>query len=101
MRDGDEGDVVVPASPGSAFEVGQAQGLLHLAVVVLDAPAQFRGAHEGGQRSVGGQVGQPKLHRFGLGGGPFGQQPAHGQLRAVGGLADLASGGPHPQGHEP
>lgn len=80
MRDGDEGDVVVPASPGAALEVGQAQDLLHFAVVVLDAPAQLCGAHEGGQRGVGGQVGQPELDGFGLGGGLFGQQPAHRQF---------------------
>lgn len=100
MCDGDQGDVVVPASPGAAFEVGQAQGLLHLTVVVLDPPAQFRGAHEGGQRRVGGQVGEPELDGFGFGGGLFGQQPAHGQFRAVAGIADLASGGTDPQGHE-
>ncbi|MET8332105.1 hypothetical protein [Streptomyces sp. NPDC005181] len=37
---GNEGDAVVPATPGADFEVGQAQGLFHLAVAVLDAPAE-------------------------------------------------------------
>ena len=92
--------MVVPASPGAAFEVGEAQGLFHLAVVVLDTPAQFRGAYQGGQCRVGGQAGQSELHRFGLVGGPFGQQPAHGQFGAVGVLADLASGRTDTQGHE-
>lgn len=48
---------MVPAWPGPAFEVGQAQGLFHLAVVVLDAPAELRGAHEDGQWGGLGQVG--------------------------------------------
>lgn len=38
---GDEGDVVVPAGPGAAFVVVQAEAVFELAVVVLDAPAQF------------------------------------------------------------
>jgi hypothetical protein len=63
---GDEDDVVVPAVPGAAFEVGQAQGLFHFAVVVLDAPAEFGEADQGGQRGVFGQVGQlvPGQPRF-------------------------------------
>jgi hypothetical protein len=28
VRDGDEGDVVVPAAPGPALEVGKSQGLI-------------------------------------------------------------------------
>src|SRR5690606_26635788 len=38
---GDEGDVVVPAGPGAAFVVVQAEAVFEFAVVVLDAPAQF------------------------------------------------------------
>lgn len=49
VGDGDEGDVVVPAGPGAALEVSQAQGLFHLAVVVLDAPAEFGEPDQGGQ----------------------------------------------------
>src|SRR3954453_11399247 len=41
-RGGDEGDVVVPALPGAACVVVQAEAGLDFAVVVLDAPAQFR-----------------------------------------------------------
>lgn len=71
VGDRDEGVVVMPAPPGSAFEVGRAQGLFHLAVVALDAPAKLRGAYEDGrrgvrgayedgQRGVRGQVGEPE-----------------------------------------
>lgn len=41
MGGGHEGDVVVPAGPGPAFEVVQAQAVLQFAVVVLDAPADL------------------------------------------------------------
>lgn len=37
VGDRDEGDVVVPARPGPALEVGQTEGLFHLTIVVLDA----------------------------------------------------------------
>nr|WP_286247157.1 hypothetical protein [Streptomyces graminofaciens] len=68
---------------------------------VLDAPAQFRGAHQGGQRRVGGKVGQPELHRFGLVGRPFGQQLPFQQFGTVGGFANLAADRTDPQGNEP
>jgi hypothetical protein len=42
VRDGDEGDVVVPAAVGAALEVVKAERVLELAVVVLDPPAQLR-----------------------------------------------------------
>lgn len=38
--------MVVPAEPGAAFEVVEAQGDFEFAVVVLDAPAEFREADE-------------------------------------------------------
>ncbi len=46
MRDGDEGDVVVEASVGAALEVVEAECVLELAVVVLDAPAQLCQFHQ-------------------------------------------------------
>lgn len=64
MRDRDNGDAVVPAASGSALEVGQAQGVLHLPAVVLDAPAELGEPDQRGQRHAGGQVGQPELHRI-------------------------------------
>lgn len=38
---GHEGDVVMPARPGSSLEVVQAQAVLEFSVVVLDAPADL------------------------------------------------------------
>lgn len=74
-----EGDVVVPAGPGPAFEVVQAQAVLEFAVVVLDAPADFGQTDQVGDRDVGRQAGQPvfggSLGVF----GPLDQQPAVGQ----------------------
>lgn len=72
---GDQGDVVVPPAPGAALEVGQAERMFHLAIVVLDAPAELRQPHECGQRCVRGEVREPELDRFGLFGRPLGQQP--------------------------
>ena len=40
MGDGDEGGVVVPADPGSAFVVVEAELAFQLFVVELDLPAQ-------------------------------------------------------------
>ena len=100
MYNGDGGAVVAPDYVGAALEVGEAQGLFHRAVMDIDTSAQFRNAHQRGQRGVNGQVGQSELDRFGLGGGPVGQQPAHGQFRAVGDLADLSSSGTEPRGYE-
>ncbi|GGU48860.1 hypothetical protein GCM10010289_81760 [Streptomyces violascens] len=56
MGGGGEGDVVVPAGPGASFEVVQAQAVFEFAVVVLDAPAQFRAADQILQCGVGGQA---------------------------------------------
>jgi hypothetical protein len=61
---GDEGDVVVPAAPGAAFEVDQAEAVFEFAVVVLDAPAHLRPPHQVGDRGGGGQVAQPVAGRL-------------------------------------
>jgi hypothetical protein len=45
---GGAGDVAVPAGPGAAFEVVQAEGGLQFAVVVLDPPAGFGQADQVG-----------------------------------------------------
>ena len=47
-----ERGVVVKASPGAALEVVQAEFLLHLLVVALDAPTQLGQAHQGADRRV-------------------------------------------------
>ena len=41
VGDGDAGEVVLQAAVGAPFIVVEAQALLELAVVVLDAPAQL------------------------------------------------------------
>ncbi len=74
-----EGDVVVPAGPGPAFEVVQAQAVFEFAVIVLDAPADLGQTDQVGDRCVGGQVGQPVIGRRVGVGGPFDQEPAVGQ----------------------
>ncbi len=38
LGDGGEGDVPVPAQPGAALEMVQAEAVFEFAVVVLDAP---------------------------------------------------------------
>jgi hypothetical protein len=43
---GDEGDVAVPAGPGAAFEVVEAESGFQFAVVVFDAPAGFAEADQ-------------------------------------------------------
>src|SRR5665647_2856446 len=83
MRDRDERDVVVPAAKRAPLEVIEAERVLELAVVELDAPAQLGEAHQLEQRRLRGQVGQPVLDGLGLPLGPLAEQPADWQLRAV------------------
>ncbi len=47
----------MPADPGAAFEVVEAEAGFEFAVVVFDAPAAFREVDQVGQGRVGGQVG--------------------------------------------
>lgn len=57
MGGGDEGGVVVPAEPGSAFEVVQTEGVFEFAVVVFDAPADLRQPDEFFDGGVGAEGG--------------------------------------------
>ena len=98
-----EGDVAVPADPGAAFEVVEAEGGVEFAVVVLDAPAACGQADQLGTWCVGGQVGQPVVAGFVLAGRPLHEQPAFGQdtvIAAVWSASDHSAGGTHPQGEE-
>jgi hypothetical protein len=54
LRGGGEGDVAVPADPGTAFEVVEAEAGFEFAVVVLDTPAAFRKVDQVAQGRVGG-----------------------------------------------
>jgi hypothetical protein len=62
---GDEGGVVVPAQPGAAFEVVEAESGFEFAVVAFDALTHFGQADEFGGGGVGGQGGQPVVGGFG------------------------------------
>ena len=75
MRGGDQGDVAMPALPGAALEVVQAQAGLEFAIVVLDPPADLGIADEVGAAGGGGKVGEPVGDRFGLVVGPSGDEP--------------------------
>ncbi len=79
-----QGDVMVPAAEGAALEVVEPQGVLHLAVVELDAPAQSGEAHEVEQARRLGKVAEPVLDRLTLALGPLGRQPGRRQLLPVG-----------------
>lgn len=59
LGSGHENDVVVPAWPGTAFEVVQAQAALEFSVVVLNAPADLGQADQIGDRGVGWEAGLP------------------------------------------
>src|SRR5450759_3781143 len=99
MRQADERDVVVPAAKRAPLEVIEAERVLELAVVLLDAPAQLGEAHQLEQRRLRRQVGQPVLRRLLLILGPLAEQPGERQRLAVGATqADV--GGPYAQGEE-
>src|SRR5438445_229498 len=91
VRDRDERDVVVPAAIGAALEVVQSEGVLELAVVVLDPPAHLPQPHEVLQRRLDGEVGEPVLGRLALLRWPLAEQPADRELppRSVGVVAQL------------
>ncbi len=80
MSGRDQGDVTLPAGEGAAFEVGEAESDLQLAVVMLDPPADLGQPYQVPQPDVGRQSGQPVVGGLALAGRPFGQQPALGQL---------------------
>ncbi len=61
MGDGDQGDVVVPAGVGATLEVVEAKGVLQLAVVLLDPPAQLGEADQFLDWRLGGEVGEPEI----------------------------------------
>jgi hypothetical protein len=75
MGDGAEGRVVVKAAPTSTLEVIEAQLLLQLLVIALDAPAKLGEAHEGTERGVWRERRQPILRRRFFSVEPLAQQP--------------------------
>src|SRR5215208_693407 len=73
-----QGRVVVEAAPAAALEVPQAELLLELLEVALDAPAQPRGRDQLLERGRLGQRGEPVLGRSLLVLGPLGEEPLPG-----------------------
>jgi hypothetical protein len=73
-----QGRVVVEAAPAAALEVPQAELLLELLEVALDAPAQLGGGGQLLERGRLGQRGEPVLGRSLLVLGPLGEEPLLG-----------------------
>ena len=63
------------AAPAASLEVSQAEFLLELQVVALDAPAQFGEINQTGKADILWQRRQPILGRLGLALRPLDQQP--------------------------
>ena len=72
---GDQGGVVIPAEPGAAFVVVQAELAFELFVVELDLPPQSGQAGKPLGLGVGGEVREPVIGRLILALGPFDDQP--------------------------
>ena len=70
---------MVPAAPGAALEVVQAEAVLEFAVVVFDAPAHLGPPDQVGDWGGGGQVRYPVVRRSVLAVRPFHQQGLGGQ----------------------
>ncbi len=61
MGHGAESGVVMEATPSAAFEVVQAEFLLHLVVVALNAPAQLGQAHQSARGRVSWEGREPEF----------------------------------------
>ena len=72
---GHQRGVVIPAEPGAALVVVQAELALELLVVELDLPPQAGEAGEPLGLGVGGEVREPVIGRLILALGPFDDQP--------------------------
>ena len=65
--------MMVKPPPAVAFVVSEAQFLLQLLIVALDAPAHVRAGDQVVDRRVDRQVRQEAFQRFGIAGRPFDQ----------------------------
>ena len=99
MGDGDQGGVVVPACPGAAFVVVEAELAFQLFVVEFDLPAHPGEPGELFGLGVWGEVRDPVVGRLGLPEWPLSDQPlfASRRWRPVPPLV----GSPDPREHEP
>ena len=90
--------MMMKPAPTSAFVVTQAQLLLEVLVVALDAPAHVCLRHQIVQGGVCRQIRKIIFERLGVCRGPLDQQPL---LRVQARLADVSSGMAYTQGSEP
>ena len=67
--------VMMKAPPASALVVAQAEILLEVLVVTLDAPTHLGFKHHALQRHVLGQRAEPVFERLGIALGPLDEQP--------------------------
>jgi hypothetical protein len=98
VGEGDQGAVVVPADPGAAFLVVEAELAFELFVVELDLPAQPGEPGEPLGLAVGWQVAEPVVDRRVFAFAPFGDQEL---LAAQTGCFPPVVGGPDRDEHEP
>jgi len=85
--------VMMKAAPASSLEVPQAEFLLELLIIALNAPAQFCKSHEFLDRRVSRQRAEEVFGRLQLFSGPLDEQPLFlGGLRWLG----CARGAVHP-----
>ena len=76
--------MVVQPAPSAPFIMAQAEFLLQVLIITLDAPAQFGGIDQPRKAGIGRQGGQPVFGWFRLLGGPFHQQPFFVRLFGLG-----------------
>lgn len=68
-----EACMMMEASPATPLVMAEPEFLFEFLIVALDAPAQFGGADERCERSVGGESGEPVFERLGIALGAFDQ----------------------------
>ena len=90
--------VMMKPAPTAAFVLSQPELLLELLIVALDAPTPLGRGHQGLERGVGRQVGQPIFAGLRVAARPFDQQPLLGTQV---GTARVAVGHPKPDRGEP
>src|SRR5437667_12897077 len=88
--------MVMEAAPAASFKVIEAELVLELLVITLDAPAQVRQTDEVGERHRGRQGGEVVLGRGWFVWRPLAQEPFDRTQFGPG----PGRGGPDPEGHE-
>src|SRR6266478_4821197 len=88
-----QGRVMMESAPPAPLVVAEAEFLLEVLIVALDAPAQLGLIGHGPTRDRGRQGGEPVFGGFRLAFGPLDQEPL---LGAWGGAVGVAMGGSDP-----